>query len=158
MEIPPPAFRTIECQLQCCVCSENCVLYWLKDDVWKQLQPAATCCGGHVCVRCAEEYLKRSLTLDDLSIENYLRTANNGRGNSRSIIHCVVDTVMGAANQAGVSIPFQWCYMWEQYHDLGKKLASQTPNAAQVVAGLIEKTMRYFPNFSNPYLTPVSAG
>jgi hypothetical protein len=63
-------------------------------------------------------------------------------------MHCVVDTVMGAANQTGVSIPFQWCYMWEQYYDLGKKLAWQTPNAAQVVAGLIEKTMRNFVNFS----------
>jgi hypothetical protein len=73
-------------------------------------------------------------------------------------MHCVVDTVMGAANQAGVTIPFQWCYMWEQYFELGKKLASQTLNAAQVVAGLIATTEKYFPNFTNPYLTPASAG
>lgn len=154
MEIPPPTFRTNECYVKCCLCSDKCVLYWLRDDVWKQLESVARCCGGHVCVTCAETFLRRHLTLDDLAIDKYLLSAQNEPVSSRPvIIHCVVDTVLGAANQAGVPAPSKWCYMWKEYYDLGKKLASQTTNAEQLVAGLINQTETHFPNFSNPYLT-----
>jgi hypothetical protein len=152
MDIPPPAFRTPACTVQCCLCSENCVLYWVKDAVWEQLKSAAQCCGGHVCVACAEQHLGRQLTLDDLAIEKYLFTAANETGSTRRVIHCVVDTVMGAANEAGVSAPSEWCYMWNEYHDLGKKLASQTADSGQVVARLIDEARRHFPDFRNPYL------
>jgi len=130
----------------------NCVLYWIGDAVWEQLQPAAQCNGGHVCVACAEKYLERSLTLEDLAIEKYIFTAANETGSTRRVIHCVVDTVLGAANEAGVSAPSHWCYMWSEYHELGKKLASQTANPAQVVQRLIDETQLHFPEFSNPYL------
>jgi hypothetical protein len=130
------------------------VLYWVRDDVWNQLQSAAQCCGGHVCVAWAEKVLRRHLKLDDLAIDKYLLTAQNEPvGSQPVIIHCVVDTVLGAANQAGVSAPSKWCCMWKEYYELGKNLASQTPNAAQVVAGLINQTETLFPNFRNPYST-----
>jgi hypothetical protein len=152
VEIPPPSFRTSECYAQCCVCSSACVLYWVRDDVWEQLKSAAQCCGGHLCVGCAETFLKRPLTLEDLAIEKYLHTARNeSAGSPPVVIHCVVDTVMGAASHAGVATPLKWCYMWNEYFDLGKKLASRTPNAGQVVARLIVEAEEHFPNFSNPY-------
>jgi hypothetical protein len=153
-EIPPPFFRYAQCELQCCVCNEKCVLYYLKNEVWAQVKPVATCCGGHVCVGCAENYLRRPLTLHDLSIENYLWTANRP-GLYDQVMHCVVDTVMGAACQAGVPFPEKWCYMWEQYYNLGKKLASQTPGGvARVVELMIQTTVRCFPKeFNNPYET-----
>ena len=61
------------------------------------------------------------------------------------VIHCVVDTVLGAAYQVGAATPSGWCYMWNEYYDLGKKLASQTPNAEQVVPVLIKQTQNIFP-------------
>ncbi len=153
MEIPPPNFQTVDCYIQCCLCSKDCVLYWVRDDVWQRLESAAQCCGGHVCVQCAEKFLGRELTLNDLAIEKYLLTANNEIGSKqRRVIHCIVDTVLGAANEAGVIAPSHWCYMWDQYFDLGKKLASQTINPEQVVPRLIRETETHFPNFSNPYL------
>ena len=129
------------------------MLYWVRDDVWEALKPAAQCCGGHVCVPCAEKFLGRKLTLDDLAIEKYLLTSKNENGGRQHIIHCVVDTVLGAANEAGVLAPPNWCYMWDEYYALGKKLASQTTDPKQVVPRLIKQTETQFPNFSNPYLS-----
>ena len=99
----------------------------------------------------AEEILARQLTLNDLAVENYLETAKNGPENERSVIHCIVDTVIGAASAAGVDFPSNWCSMWPEYTELGKKLSSQTADAAKVVRRLISETAEHFPDFKNPY-------
>ena len=59
---------------------------------------------------------------------------------------------MGAANEASVPHRSDWCWMWNEYHDLGKKLAAQTPYLQQVVRDMIYQTEEHFPNFNNPYL------
>ena len=151
MEIPPPAFRTTNCEIQCCICGGKCVLYWVKGDVWEQCASHADCCGGHLCVACAEQILDRKMTLDDLAIDKYLLTAKNETGQSQRVIHCVVDTVMGAASHANVPFPNQWCYMWDDYYDLGRRLCSQTPHPDTIVRRLVDETTSHFPNFTNPY-------
>jgi hypothetical protein len=152
-EIPLPKFWTGQCYAECCACSQNCLLYWVKDEVWKEIKSAAHCCGGHVCVSCAEEVLGRKLTLHDLAVEKYLLTAKNYRGPSQLPVpkHCLVDVMVGAANVAGVDFPIEWCSMWPEYYELGKVLASQTAEPEQVVRRLIERTQVCFPNFTNPY-------
>jgi hypothetical protein len=149
--IPPPRFQTDSCVVHCCICGSDCVLYWLRDDVWARVQPAAQCCGGHACVSCAEVQLGRQLTLADLAIEKYRLTAKNEPPNAPGVIHCVVDTVMGAAFETGVMTPTNWCTMWQPYVELGRKLALQTPAARNVVVELIDRTREHFPNFTNPY-------
>ena len=150
--IPPPEFKTDECGLiECCVCGEKCVLYWLHDSVWADCQPDESCCGGHLCPTHAEEVLGRNLTLNDISVEKYLRTAKNRKNRKQVMMHCVVDIVIGAARHSGVELPSEWCSMWNEYCELGEKLSRQTKNAAQATRVLIEQTKLHFPNFSNPY-------
>lgn len=152
-EIPPPAYVDPRCgPAQCCVCGAKCVLYWLRDDVWAICQTHASCCGGHLCFAHAEEILGRQLTLNDLAVENYLATAKNERENERRVIHCIVDTVIGAAVEAGVDVPNNWCSMWPEYMELGKKLCTQTADAENVVHRLIGETTKHFPDFKNPYI------
>ena len=153
MEIPPPDFRSPECNINCCVCGAKCILYRLNDPVWNECASHADCCGGHLCVDCAERILERKLTLDDLAIEKYLLTAKNETGQSRRVIHCVVDTVIGAADHVEIPIPGNWCFMWDDYYKLGKKLCRQTPNAPEIVRRLIDETNQHFPDFTNPYST-----
>ena len=92
-----------------------------------------------------------TLNQNNLAVENYLETAKNGPENERSVIHCIVDTVIGAASAAGVDFPSNWCSMWPEYTELGKKLSSQTADAAKVVRRLISETAEHFPDFKNPY-------
>lgn len=148
--IPPPEFSDENgVKVHCCKCAATCRLCWFDDKTWQRLIPVAQCGGGHLCVGCAEQSLGRPLTLNDLAVEKFLMTQRNEVNGP--IIHCVVDIVIGAAQQAGVQLPFHWCSMWKEYTEIGAKLASQTPNAQQVVPELINQALRHFPDFSNPY-------
>lgn len=147
--IYPPEFQENGVEVHCCKCAATCRLCWFHDNTWQPLVPVAQCAGGHLCVGCAEQSLGRPLTLNDLSVEKFLLTQRNEFNGP--VIHFVVDIVIGAAQQAGVQIPFQWCSMWKEYTEIGEKLASQTPDVQEVVRNLINQTMRLFPNFSNPY-------
>jgi hypothetical protein len=150
--LPPPDFKSIDCGLvECCVCGAKCVLYWLKDEVWKSCQARADCCGGHLCLLHAEEALGRPLTLRDIDIENYLLTARNMRAGDQRITHCIVDLAIGAANFSNVELPKEWCMMWKEYYEIGMKLCEQTDDAAEATRSLIAKTELHFPKFSNPY-------
>ncbi len=150
--IPPPKFQTDDCgEIKCCICGDKCVLYWLNDDVWEKCHSDASCCGGHLCLLHAESILGRKITLADLAVEKYLLTARNEKNGQRRVVHCLVDTMIGAANHSNVQIPTGWCSMWSEYVGLGRTLSSQTENAPFLVRQLIAETTRHFPNFANPY-------
>ena len=152
-KISPPAYIDPRCGLAlCCICGADCVLYWLRDEVWSICKVNASCCGGHLCLKHAEEIVGRKLTLNDLSVIQYLATAKNETDDKPRVIHCLVDTVIGAAFVAGVNVPSDWCSMWDAYTELGKKLGTQTPDAANAVKRLIRETKDYFPDFQNPYI------
>ena len=153
-EIPPPQYLDPRCGLvECCVCGCKCVLYWLKDEVWRACQAHASCCGGHLCVPHAEIALGRKLTLGDLAVDKYVETVKSetSNGGPQRANHCIVDTLIGAAIEAGVDFPTNWCSMWDDYINLGKTLSSQTIDAANEVRRLVYETTLHFPTFSNPY-------
>lgn len=132
-----------------CTCGAPVVLYWVRDDVWQAAAPAATAVGGHLCLNCAANAIGRPLTLHDLEIANYLRTARNMAGVPGFMQQYARATVIGACSAAGVAIPAGWSQPATQPHTdalaIGEQLARQTADPGAVLPALVAEVNRWFP-------------
>jgi hypothetical protein len=130
-----------------CICGVPVVLYWIDDAVWRRISHHATASGGHLCVVCAERYLGRSLSLADLSIDNYLRTTD--RNSFEFMRQYVRSTILGACRVIGNDIPNGWTMPTKMPHtdavQVGEDLARNTRNCREEIDRLISDAVRCFP-------------
>lgn len=133
-----------------CTCGSPVVLYWVRDDVWQPAAPAATSVGGHLCLNCAANAIGRPLTLHDLAIANYVRTAQNMAGVSGFMQQYARATVIGACNATNTPIPAGWSQPTAQPHTdalgIGEQLARQTQNPQAALPVLVAEVNRCFPD------------
>ena len=134
--------------LTCSLCDAPFILYWLKDCVWKNATPMATGPAGHLCLQCAERVIGRAITLHDLEISNYLRTAKNmGMGFMRQNVRA---TIIGACEAVDAQIPEGWTEPTFGPHidarRIGAQLARQTSDAKAFLPELVAEVHRRFPD------------
>jgi hypothetical protein len=128
-----------------CVCGTPANLYWLRDEIWRQVESPPGNEGG-LCLDCAEQRLGRELTLDDLEVENYQRTARNtGKEFMEAYVRA---TLIGACQAAGLVPPDGWATPVDRpYTDgmaVGARLANQTLDPESQVVNLIHEANRVF--------------
>ncbi len=128
-----------------CVCGLPIMLYWLKDSVWEEVEKNAS--DGCLCLSCAEKCLGRPLTLNDLGVEEYSRTAvNMGDTFMREYVQAVLH---GAFRSANLPVPLGWEIPTERPHtdsmEIGACLVSHTRNPEEALSQLLAELRRCFP-------------
>ena len=132
-----------------CTCN-LAMLYWIKDAVWQAAAPAAaTRPGGHLCIDCAGKESGRPLTLHDLSVANYLRTAPNMPDGQRFMKEYTRATIIGALRAAGMPIPQGWTVPSDRPHvdavRIGEQLGRQTIDPQAILLTLVLEVDQCFP-------------
>jgi hypothetical protein len=124
------------------------MLYWIKDDLWIRAAPIAATNKGHLCPNCAGKAIGRPLTLNDLAISNYLRTASNMPDGHRFMREYARATIIGGLKAVGLTIPNGWTEPSESPHvdamEIGKQLALQTADSQNMLPTLIAEVDRCF--------------
>ena len=129
----------------CEVCQAPVMIYWLKNDVWKQVDPT----GRQVlCPECAESRLGRRLTLHDLDIANY-RTKGTMQSDPAFMRAYTSAVIVGGLRAASEPIPSGWPAPTDPPHinhaAIGEKLGHQTPDAKSVLPKLVFDLEQTFP-------------
>ena len=132
-----------------CTC-QPVMLYWVKDEVWA---PAASVAStkpmDHLCPTCAARVIGRPITLNDLSVENYLRTARNMSDGQNFIREYVRGTIIVALVATQMMLPPGWTLPTAKPHTdalgIGEQLARQTGEPKKALVALVAEVNRYFP-------------
>lgn len=127
----------------CDKCGRKVMIYWLKDDIWKQ---AFSSFSGFYCPTCFEEMLGRALTLNDVDISNYKKTMPEDPGFMREYTRALA---VGGLVAANLALPANWSFPEDSPHkehmEIGRKLGTQTPNPREVAVDLVNQVQRHFP-------------
>lgn len=125
-----------------CDCGAPMVMYWVHDHVWPYPQGEVQ----HKCVECLEKTIGRKLTLHDLSMVTQKRTLRHNQVDF--VRRYARATVWGACQVADVDVAADWAPAQPPHDDaaaLGRLLAAQTPDAADVLALLLQEVEDPFP-------------
>ena len=115
-------------------------MYWLKDEVWSLIPDANEAAEPEfsLCIPCAEQRLGRHLTLDDLSIQNYLLTELREIPFRKEY---AMATLCGALTACEMPLPDEWTLPSElpftHAASHGEKLAKQTISPRSALESLI---------------------
>lgn len=124
------------------------VFFWLKNDVWNECEKTHGDSLGKICLPCFEKFIRRTVTLEDLSIRSYLNTA--GKTNGRLVAQETVrGTVIGACLEIGLPIPNGWTTPFAPPHTdsplIGRYLVKRTADPNSVVQKLVAESNEHFP-------------
>ena len=129
----------------CEVCNAPMMIYWLKNDVWREIDPT----GKRIlCPTCAEAQLGRELTLHDLDIANYKAkgTMHFAPGFMKEYTRAAI---VGGFLAASEHLPAGWTVPSDHPHidhmSIGEKLGRQTADLTDVLPKLVAELDRVFP-------------
>jgi hypothetical protein len=138
----------VQIPVVCLSCRKPDILYWLKDTVWHTIAVVSQdlVWQGHLfmCLGCAERRLGRLLTLHDLDVGNYARTEMMPRDFMRDYTRA---TLYGACEIAQIPPYTTWQFPTDPHvpaMDIGRKLASRTADARDILPILIVEAERQF--------------
>lgn len=133
----------------CPLCNGPTTIYWLHDNVWTQVLASNPNAKELTCIHCAELAIQRLLTLRDLSVENFARTAANNVSQPGLIRDYVRSFIVGAC-KASNNIdywPKNWQYstnpLNKKGEDIGGQLARQTADICSILDQLIQEADRF---------------
>lgn len=133
----------------CPLCRGPTTIFWLHDAIWEAVIAANSSATELTCIHCAEKAIGRPLTLRDLSIKNFARTAKNMTsqpGVIRDYVRAFVAGACKASNNAGYW-PDSWTYTTSVLNNtgegIGAHLAKNTLNICPVLDELIRDASEF---------------